>query len=62
MFDFNIITFRPLIAEQGIWQQIRVDHGKEWVLMLFVQEELAHLRRDTVKPPHCQTTSKLVRK
>ena len=28
--------------------------------MLFVQEQLAHLRRNTMRCPHLQTTSKQV--
>ena len=54
------VCYRPLLMEYGLWDQLRVDHGKEWVLMLFVQEKLAHLRYNTSKPPHRQTTSKLV--
>jgi len=37
--------------EYGIWDQLRVDHGNEWVLMLFVQEKLAHLRYNISNPP-----------
>ena len=51
---------RPILLEYGVWDQVRVDQGKEWVLMLFVQEQLAHLRNDISKAPHRQTTSKLV--
>ena len=46
--------------DHGIWDQVRVDHGKEWILSLFIQEQLAHLRYNTTKAPHRQTTSKLV--
>ncbi len=28
----------------GLWDQVRVDHGKEFYLMLYVQEILAQLR------------------
>lgn len=51
---------RPIIMEHGIWDQVRVDHGREWCLMLHVQEVLAKYRRDASKPPHRQTSSKLV--
>jgi hypothetical protein len=51
--------YRPMIQEYGLWDQIRVDHGREWHLMLFVQEQLAHLRYNTDRAPHLQTTSKL---
>jgi len=46
--------------EYGLWDQLRVDQGKEWVLMLYVQERLANLRYNTSRPPHLQSTSKQV--
>lgn len=55
-----IFNYRPLVLEYGVWDQVRVDHGKEWILTLFVQEKLAHLRRNTSRAPHLQTTSKQV--
>lgn len=51
---------RCLVLEYGLWDQVRVDHGMEWILTLFVQEKLAHLRRDMSRAPHLQTTSKQV--
>ena len=53
-------VFRPILMEYGLFDQLRVDHGKEWVLSLYVQEKLAHLRYSVVKPPHRQTSSTLV--
>ena len=55
-----LILNRPLILEYGLWDKIRVDQGKEWVLSLFVQEQMAHLRTNTARPPHLQSTSKKV--
>ena len=52
--------FRSIVEQYGLWDHIRVDHGKEWYLMLFIQEQLAHLRRNTNRAPHVQTTSKSV--
>ena len=46
--------------QYGLWDQLRVDHGKEWILMLYAQEQLAHMRRNQSRSPHVQTTSKLV--
>lgn len=43
----------------GVWDQIRVDHGNEWYLMLSVQQALAHLRKDTKRAPYIQTASKI---
>lgn len=51
---------RCLVLEYGLWDQVRVDHGMEWILTLFVQEKLAHLRKNTSRAPHLQTTSKQV--
>ena len=51
---------RPIVLQYGIWDQVRVDQGKEWTLMLFGQEQLAHLRRNLNRAPHLQTTSKQV--
>ena len=49
---------RPMLLEYGIWDQVRVDQGKEWILMLYTQELLADQRRNTSRAPHLQTTSK----
>jgi len=46
--------------QYGLWDQIRVDQGKEWVLMLYIQGTLAHLRHNTSHTPHLQSTSKQV--
>lgn len=49
-----------MLLQYGVWDQVRVDQGKEWTLMLFAQELLAHLRINTNRAPHLQTTSKMV--
>ena len=49
-----------MLLEYGIWDQVRVDQGKEWILMLYTQELLADQRRNTSRAPHLQTTSKMV--
>lgn len=51
---------RPILVQYGLWDQVRVDQGKEWVLMLYIQEMLAHQRRNTDRAPHLQSTSKQV--
>ena len=33
--------FRPLIEREGIWDQLRTDHGREFALIGAVQEQLA---------------------
>ena len=52
--------YRPMILEYGLRDEVRVDQGKEWVLSLYVQEQLAHLRTNRARPPHLQGTSKKV--
>lgn len=46
---------RPVVERFGLWDQIRVDQGKEWVLILYAQETLAHL---TTQHQPCSTPSK----
>ena len=53
-------THRSIVVEYGLWDQIRVDHGMEWILTLFVQEQIAHLQRNSSRPPHLETSSKQV--
>ena len=43
---------RPIVTQYGLWDQIHVDKGEEWVLMLYVQETLANLRCNTNRAPH----------
>ncbi|XP_056122949.1 uncharacterized protein LOC130101295 isoform X2 [Rhinichthys klamathensis goyatoka] len=49
--------YRSAVIEYGMWDQVRVDHGKEFYLTLFMQEKLAHLRNNREKQPYCQTPS-----
>lgn len=56
------LTFgiRKMVLHYGMWDQIRTDQGKEWNLMLFVNDSLSHLRNDCSRPPHLQSSSKQV--
>ena len=56
---YNIIC-RKVLIQYGLWDQLHFDHGKEWYLTIFVNESLAHLRNDTYKSPHRQSSSKQV--
>ena len=31
-------VFRPAILKYGIWDQVRMDHGREFCLVIFVQQ------------------------
>ncbi|XP_056288295.1 uncharacterized protein LOC130205144 isoform X3 [Pseudoliparis swirei] len=42
-------VYRSAVMEYGMWDQVRVDHGKEFYLTLFMQEKLASHRHNTEK-------------
>lgn len=46
---------RHLLLSEGIWDQFRSDHGKEFVLVATVQEHLAVLRVHQQRAPTLQT-------
>ena len=46
-----------MVLEYGLWDQLRVDHGREWYLMLHVHQSLAHLRGNCAREPIRQTSS-----
>lgn len=48
---------RPLLLHYGLFDQLRVDHGTEFCLCIFVQELLKNRRGDTSRAPWRQTTS-----
>lgn len=52
--------YREMVMTYGLWDQILVDQGKEWMLLLFINEHLSHLRNDCSRPPHLQSSSKQV--
>ncbi|XP_076141359.1 uncharacterized protein LOC143123987 [Alosa pseudoharengus] len=50
-------VYRAAVASNGMWDQIRVDHGREFFLSLYVQEKLSQHRFNTNRLPYKQTTS-----
>jgi hypothetical protein len=56
-FD-SLCICRAIILTYGLWDQVRVDKGREWYLSLYINETLSSHRYCTRKPPHLQTTSK----
>lgn len=56
----NFVYYRDIVTTYGLWDQLRLDKGREWYLSLFVNESLSALRYCTRKSPHLQTTSKKV--
>lgn len=55
---FPIFPCRPVLLQTGIFEQLRVDMGNEWVLILFIQEILSGYRNNQNRPSHIKTTSK----
>lgn len=58
-FSEAVASYRcRVIARQfGLWDQLRVDHGREWCLMLHVQERLATQRYNTDRRPFLASSS-----
>jgi len=50
--------YRTAVIQHGVWDQLRVDHGTEFYLSLFVQEKLTPYRTNTRRVPFIQTTTK----
>lgn len=48
----------PLLRSTGLWQQVRVDHGTEFVLIHTIQQYLANRRQWQDRPPVLQSTSR----
>ena len=54
----NIIySCRPVLLTDGLWDQIRVDCGREFALILFIQELLSSYRTNVLREPYLQTRS-----
>ncbi len=51
-------VFRPLLITEGIWDQVRTDHGTEFALIGSIQEYLSSHRRHQERSPLLQTTSR----
>ena len=53
-------VFRPVALTYGLWDQLRVDHGSEFLLTLFVQESLSAQRTNTSRECYVQSDSRRV--
>ena len=53
-------VYRKVAIEFGMFHQVRVDHGKEFYLILGMQEIHQDLRNRQDIPPYRQTQSKKV--
>nr|XP_029133925.1 uncharacterized protein LOC114920450 [Labrus bergylta] len=54
-------VYRSAVLEYGMWDQVRVDHGREFYLSLYMQEMLSNHRHNLQRQPYCQTQSTKVR-
>lgn len=54
---FTFFYYRPLLLQYGLFEQLRVDHGTEFCLCIFVQELLKNRRGNTNRAPWRQTKS-----
>ncbi|XP_075309265.1 uncharacterized protein LOC142370724 [Odontesthes bonariensis] len=50
-------VYRSAVLQYGMWDHIRVDHGKEFYLTLYMQEKLAAYRFNLGRQPYLQTKS-----
>ncbi|XP_063040964.1 uncharacterized protein LOC134435851 [Engraulis encrasicolus] len=50
-------VYRPAVTHYGMWDQLRVDHGKEFYLCLYIQERLSEYRHNQQREPYLQTQS-----
>lgn len=49
-------VYRAAVLEYGIWDQVPVDHGREFYLMLFIQEKLREQHGNPDVSPYLQTS------
>ena len=50
--------YRKIVMRYGMFDQLRVDHGREFYLCLYQQENLSNFRTNTNRPPYIQTMSR----
>lgn len=50
-------VYKNAVLSHGMWDQVRVDHGREFDLSLFMQDILAEYRHNQQRLPYLQITS-----
>ena len=50
--------FYPILQRHGLWDQIRLDHGTEFTLVVSVQQLISHHRSRHNRHPVCCSTSR----
>ena len=51
-------VYLPTVVEDSLWDQVRVDYGREFYLVLYIQEKLRAQRGNFEHVPYRQTTSR----
>lgn len=61
MNDFSVSLSRTAVDRYGVWDQVRIDHGREFYLLIYIQEQLRkdYGARDVL--PYVQSRSTEVR-
>ena len=52
------LLFFPLLHSHGLWDQVHVDHGTEFALIISAQEHLSHFRNNHSREPVLQSLSR----
>lgn len=52
------LLLRHLLLTEGLWEQVRVDHGGEFALVISAQQSLAPLRNNLTRIPVLRSTSR----
>lgn len=50
--------YRPILEQHGIWDQLRMDHGTEFTLVISVQQGISNFRNDPSRHPVLQSMSR----
>ena len=50
-------AYRDLMLKEGLWDMVRVDMGREFCLVLFIQSYLKQYRTNKICPPYIQSRS-----
>ena len=50
-------AFHPAVLKYGVWEQVRIDHGRKFALVIFIQQVLLCYRLEGRKQPFKQIRS-----
>ena len=52
------LLYRPILQQHGLWDQLRMDHGTEFALVVSVQQSISRFRNDPSRHPVLQSMSR----